>query len=391
MSPNSFQDIRDTDRRHAASQKVTWVSILVNVCLTMVQIVGGLLVHAQSLVADGFHSLSDLVSDVLVLFANNESRHPADENHPYGHERIETAAALALGLILAGTGIAILWAASQRLQHLDDLPAIHGAAVGLAIVTLAAKEGLFRYMLKVGKALRSPLLIANAWHARADAASSLVVTVGIIGSLLGWRFLDPLAAIVVGLMIARMGFRFGWDAVRELIDTAIPVDEQEAVRQTIRTTPGVVAVHSLRTRRMAHKVLVDAHVQVSPRISVSEGHRIAEAARLRVIEAHDDILDVLVHIDVVNDGAGIAHPADAAPDRPQALARLSAYLGHPLASEDVTLHYLEHGLEAEVFTSDTMTAAHQTPEATLPPGFSRITLLQRTHALANPAGRTENP
>ncbi|MDE2598780.1 MAG: cation transporter [Rhodocyclaceae bacterium] len=328
--------------RSRAASHVTWVSIAVNLLLTTLQIVVGILAHAQSLVADGFHSLADVLADFMVLAANKHSGSPADEDHPYGHERIETLASLALGVVLLLTGAGILYAAIGRLQHLDDLPPVASIALWTAFATIAGKELLFRYMLRVGERLRSPMLIANAWHARADAASSLVVAAGIGGSLLGWRFLDPIAAIVVGLMVMRMGWRFSWEALAELVDTGIPSAERDAVMATVLATPGILACHSLRSRRMAHKVLVDARVQVSPRISVSEGHRIAETVHDRVLAEHIDVLDVMVHIDVEPDGTRDAR------QQPGRLALLAALQQSGLADLDdtrMTLHYLDSGLE----------------------------------------------
>jgi cation diffusion facilitator family transporter len=347
-SPRSSIEPGDS-RRYREAQKVTWVSVGVNIALTIAQIGVGLLAHAQSLVADGFHSLSDLLADVLVLFANFHSRHPADERHPYGHQRIETAASLALGLLLAGTGAAILWSAGSRLQHLDELPPVASLALWTAGATLLAKEGLFRYMLRVAERLRSPMLVANAWHARSDAASSLVVAAGIGGSLLGYRFLDPVAAVIVGFMIVRMGLKFTYEAMQELIDTGIPSDELDHVRETLRRTPGVVDLHDLRTRRMAHKILIDAHIQVDGRISVSEGHRIAEHARARTLAENPEVLDVLVHVDPEDDlqpGLRGAH----LPDRDVLSRHLRVVLGEDLPDfERVVLHYLANGVEAEIF------------------------------------------
>jgi cation diffusion facilitator family transporter len=330
------------EERSAAAKHVTWVSILVNLVLTTLQIVVGILAHAQSLVADGFHSLADMLADFMVLAANKHSGSPADEDHPYGHERIETLASLALGLVLILTGAGILYTAIGRLQHLDQLPPVATIALWTAFVTIVGKELLFRYMLRVGERLRSPMLVANAWHARADAASSLVVAAGIAGSLLGWRFLDPIAAIIVGLMVMRMGWRFSWEALAELIDTGIPSEERDAVMTTIVATPGVVACHSLRNRRMAHKVLIDARVQVSPRISVSEGHQIAEAVHDRVLDAHEDVLDVMVHVDVEAEGQRTARHQPARPSIAAALREA----GLPELDETaLTLHYLNGGLE----------------------------------------------
>ena len=163
--------------RARQAQRATWVSIAVNVVLTVFQIAVGLFAHAQSLVADGMHTLSDLVGDFMVMFASRQGANPADERHPYGHGRYETAASMVLGLILSGVGAGFLLTAAVRMQSLDALPELHPAALWMALITLAGKEGLFRYMLAVAQRLRSPMLVANAWHARADAASSLVVAV----------------------------------------------------------------------------------------------------------------------------------------------------------------------------------------------------------------------
>ena len=342
------------DERFAEGQRITWVSVGVNVVLTTMQLVVGFIAHSQSLIADAMHTLSDIVADAFVLFANRKGAEAADADHPYGHGRFETAASLVLGLLLAGTGVGILVAAAGRLQDIGSAPPVGVAAMWAAIFTLAAKEGLFRYMLATAERLRSPMLVANAWHARADALSSLVVAAGIAGALFGFTFADAVAAIIVGAMIVRAGLKFGWAAIRELIDTGLSAEEVAAIRNTIATTPGVLGLHELRTRRMAHQVLVDAHVQVNPRISVSEGHRIAEAARQRVLDSHPEVLDVLMHVDAENDLLGNA--AILLPDRAFLLEHLRTLLdANPPEFERTTLHYLGTRVEAEIF---------------LPPGFA---------------------
>jgi cation diffusion facilitator family transporter len=342
------------DARFREGQRITWVSVAVNVVLTAMQLVVGFAAHSQSLIADAMHTLSDIVSDGFVLFANRKGAEAADADHPYGHGRFETAASLVLGLLLAGTGAGILFAAAGRLQDIGSAPPVGVAAMWAALFTLVAKEGLFRYMLATAERLRSPMLVANAWHARADALSSLVVAAGIGGALLGFNFTDAVAAIVVGAMIVRAGLQFTWQAMRELIDTGLSAEEVEAIRHTIASTSGVLGMHELRTRRMAHQVLVDAHVQVNPRISVSEGHRVAESARQRVLDKHPEVLDVLVHVDAENDLLGNA--AIQLPDRAFLLAHLRDVLAvEPPEFERTTLHYLGTRVEAEVF---------------LPPGFA---------------------
>ncbi len=337
----------DADRARQA-QQATWVSIAVNVVLTVLQIAVGLFAHAQSLVADGMHTLSDLLGDFMVMVASRRGSTPADERHPYGHGRYETAASMILGLVLAGVGAGFLLSAASRLQSTEALPALHPAALWMALLTLAGKEGLFRYMLAVAERLRSPMLVANAWHARADAASSLVVAVGIGGSLLGYRFLEPLAAALVGFMIIRMGLQLSFDALRELIDTGVAPEEVASIRRAVEETPGVLGVHDLRTRRMAHRILVDAHVRVDARISVSEGHRIAELARHRVRSRVEDVLDVLVHVDTEEDEELAA--GRHLPSRDVLLAEIAEILGPDLPqTERIILHYVGKQVEADVF------------------------------------------
>lgn len=334
--------------RLAAAQRATWASVAVNLALTVVQLIVGWVAHSQSLIAHGLHSFSDLLSDFLVLWANHQGAHPADAAHPYGHARIETAATLVLGISLTLVGGGILLMAGQQLQDMGAVPAVAPLALWIALLTLAAKEGLFHYLKAVAERLHSAVMMANAWHTRADAASALVVAIGIGGSLLGWRFLDLLAAVLVGFMILKMGLQFAWEALRELVDTGLSEDEVMAIRATLAETSGVVDLHELRTRRMAHQALVDAHIRVDPRISVSEGHRIAESARRRVLKAHPLVLDVLVHVDAEDDSMPL--PKAEFPERKALEAHLSALLGADApAFERIVLHYLGQKVEAEVF------------------------------------------
>jgi len=343
--------------RARSVRNVTLVGVAINSGLTLGQIVIGLLANAFSLVADAMHTLSDLVADFMVLVAGKQGANPADLDHPYGHGRIETVATLVLGVSLVAVGIGFLWASGMRLQAMGDQPPLHPAALVMALVALLGKEFLFRYTLANGRRLKSPMLEANAWHARSDAASSLVVAVGIGGSLAGYPFLEPLAAAVVGFLILRMGVLQSWQAVRELIDTGLPKEELVRLRQTINDTPGVAGLHDLRTRRMAHRVLCDAHVQVGSRITVSEGHYIAESVMLAVRRAHPDIGEVLVHVDTEDDDLNqlSTERAGRLPDRAAVLADLATLTGEALPLQRLQLHYLDGRVEVEVcFSSDTV-------------------------------------
>jgi len=282
--------------RSAAASRSTWVSVAVNLLLTVAQIVAGVLAKSQGLIADGIHSLSDLVADFVVLFANHHSRKDADEDHPYGHQRFETAASLVLGLLLLAVGLGMLWSAAHKLQSPESIATVHVTALWVAAGALAAKELLFRYMLAVAKRVKSSMLVANAWHARSDAASSLVVGVGIIGNLAGYPILDPIAAAIVGFMVTRMGWSFGWDALHDLMDRAADDAEVQAIRTTLLETPGIRDAHDVRTRKMGDMIVVDAHLEVDATLSVEQGHDIAVLARQRVMQRHR-VLNLMTHVD----------------------------------------------------------------------------------------------
>ena len=254
------------------------------------------LTKSQGLIADGIHSLSDLVSDFVVLFASHHAKKGADEDHPYGHQRFETAASLALGVILLAVGAGMLWSAFLKLESPETVPKVHAVALWVAGAALVSKELLFRYMLAVAKRVKSSMLVANAWHARSDAASSLVVGVGIAGNLAGYPILDPIAALIVGFMVGKMGWEFGWDAMHDLMDRAVDEQEVQAIRQTLLDTPGVAGVHDVRTRKMGDMVVVDAHLEVDAQITVEEGHDIAVDARQRVMQRHR-VLNLMTHVD----------------------------------------------------------------------------------------------
>jgi len=282
--------------RASAAARSTWVSVGVNLVLTAVQISVGIFAKSQGLIADGIHSLSDLVADFVVLFAGYHSKKDADEDHPYGHQRFETAASLVLGLLLLGVGAGMLWSAFRKLETPETVQQVHVAAIWVAGAALIAKELLFRYMLGVAKRVKSSMLVANAWHARSDAASSLVVGIGIIGNLAGYPILDPIAALIVGFMVTKMGWEFSWSAMHDLMDRAVDEQEVQAIRKTLVDTPGVSGVHDIRTRKMGDMIVVDAHLEVDANISVEAGHDIAVAARQRVLQRHR-VLNLMTHVD----------------------------------------------------------------------------------------------
>jgi cation diffusion facilitator family transporter len=343
MSPAADALVSD---KHQVARKTTLVSVAVNSVLVVLQIAIGVIAHSQALVADGIHSLADLVSDFVVLLANRHSGAKPDADHNYGHSRYETVASLFLGGLLIAVGIGMLWRAGTRIADLGDMPPVHLSALAVALLVLVSKEGLFRYMLREAQRVRSQMLIANAWHARSDAASSLVVAIGIVGSVAGLKLLDPIAAAIVGFMVARMGWVFGWDALQDLSDRALDEAATADLRALLLATPGVLDVHEMRTRKTGDLALVDAHILVDPFISVSEGHYIAEQARSRVL-TDARVLDALIHVDPEDD----MHVRSVS-NQP-AREALIGPLGEALAArgvhvEAVTLHYLSTGLAVQV-------------------------------------------
>jgi len=284
--------------KQSAAKKSTLVSVAVNLALTVSQVFAGLLSGSQGLIADGIHSLTDLVADFVVLFANHHSAKDADEDHHYGHQRYETAASLFLGISLLVVGLGMLWSAGHKIVNPITASQISILALYVALGSLVAKELLFRYMLAVAERVRSSMLVANAWHARSDAASSLVVSVGIVGALFGFPILDSVGALIVGLMIVRTGWSFSWDALNDLMDRAVSEEEHQHIERIILSTHGVLGCHDLRTRKMGDMILVDVHIEVDANATVRVGHDIALAAANQV-KAELPVLNVMTHIDPI--------------------------------------------------------------------------------------------
>lgn len=299
-----LQDMSELDQedgtpdREAATKKSTWASVFVNIALTISQVSAGLVSGSQGLIADGIHSLSDLVADFVVLLAAQHSQKEADDDHHYGHQRYENAASLVLGGLLFVVGLGMIWSAVTKLQSPESIPQVHTLALWVALGALVAKEILFRYMLGVAEKVRSSMLVANAWHARSDAASSLVVSIGIGGNLLGFTLLDPIAALIVGFMISKMGWSFLWDAIHDLTDRAATEEQVSGIAAEIIATPGVLGFHQLKTRKTGDMILADVHLEIDGNLTVTEGHDIARQAKLNVMAKHP-VLYLMTHVDPV--------------------------------------------------------------------------------------------
>jgi len=335
--------------RYNETRTVTLVGAVINFVLAIIKIIIGYVGHSHALITDGVHSLSDLASDGLVVFAAKKGSEEADADHPYGHGRIETAFTLALGLLLIFVSLGISIDAGRRLLEPALLLRPDALALVVAVLSVLSKEALYHYTLRVARRTRSSLLRANAWHHRTDALSSVVVLVGVGGAMLGFAYLDALASVGVALMIAKIGWDLGWDAVRELVDTALEPERVAQIRRAIAQVDGVRDMHMLRTRRMGANALVDVHVQVDSRLSVSEGHQIGEYVRTKLVRDIDEVADVTVHIDPEDDGATLL--CDGLPLRRELLEQLRTRW-EPLLNLDtvkqVNLHYLSGKIHIEI-------------------------------------------
>jgi cation diffusion facilitator family transporter len=337
-------------RHYPAARRATLIGAVINLLLSGIKVVVGVVGHSQALIADGIHSLSDLVSDLLVLVGAKQGEIAADEQHPYGHGRIETLTTVAVGLLLIAVAAGISVSAVQRLFEPALLTQPTPAVLVAALLSILLKEGLYHYTLRVANRIRSNLLRANAWHHRSDALSSVVVLIGVAGTMAGLDYLDAIAAVIVSLMVAKAGVELGWEAVQELIDTGLGQEKLRAIREEIQQVEGVRAMHRLRTRRMGANVLVDLHILVDPRLSVSEGHHIADHVELTLFKQIPDISDVTVHIDPENDEQN--RPCTSLPMRNELIQRLAVcWADTPECAyiEDYTLHYLDGELDLEVW------------------------------------------
>jgi cation diffusion facilitator family transporter len=335
--------------RYQASRRVALVGMLTNALLVIGQVAVGIIGHSQALVADGMHTLADLSSDLLVLYALKHSAKEADEEHPYGHARIETAVTLVLGVLLLLVGVGIAARAGMRLMDLEAIVTPSPITLWVSGFTILAKEALYRYTIRTARRFDSDMLKASAWHHRSDAISSIIVFLGIAGTIAGIHALDALAALGVALFVAKIGIQLGWPAISELVDTGLDKEQLQHIRRTILGVDGVCELHLLRTRRIGGRALVDVHIIVDGEISVSEGHYISEMVRTRLVNEVDVVADALVHIDPEDDTHFV--PVHDLPSRAAVQAQLKhCFKDIPAAAhiERVILHYIGGRLRIEL-------------------------------------------
>ncbi len=336
----------DAEQVTRVKSRVTYIAALVNILLASIKITFGFIGKSEALIVDGIHSLADLLTDVFVLVAIKLGSREADHDHPYGHRRYETIATVILGGALFVVAAGIAWDVMERILHPEKLLVPQKETLIIAAISILANEWLFQYTKRVAKKSRSKLLLANAWHHRSDAISSVVVLFGIIAVLYGYPFADAVAAIIVALMVAKIGLSLIMESVKELVDTSLSDAQINDIRRVIKLTEGVKSIHLLRTRQMGEDSFVDAHIVVDPKITVSEGHMIADTVRDNLKAQFDDIVDVLVHIDPEDDE--FKQNKGELPSRKQINKILKQYLGELSDDIDFRIHYLDGKIELEV-------------------------------------------
>ena len=335
-----------------AIKQSAFIAILVNGLLGGLKTIGGFLFQSHALFADGLHSLSDLIIDFMVIIGGHWSHQEADAEHPYGHQRIETALTLLISIFLIFTGFFIALDAFKGTIH--PFPQQPSAmALVLALISALANEILFRYTMHLNKGIDTELLKACAWHHRSDALTAIIVVIGILLSILGLHRLDHIAAIVVGLIIIKMGWDYSFESIQQLIDKGVELDTQETITDCIYHTPGVEKIHQLRTRLMGQDIFVDVHVLVDPFISVSAGHFIAQDVHHRLMASVPQIKDVIVHIDPEDDEAH--SPNQHLPDAD----KISQHLIKKWRQQypdiiDWNLHYLHQNIQLDLILKEPM-------------------------------------
>jgi cation diffusion facilitator family transporter len=280
----------------SAGVKATLVGAFANLLLSVVKFIGGVMGNSTALVADAVHSLSDLLTDAIVLATHKIGQIPADSNHPYGHGRAETIGSTIVGAVIILAGFWIAYDVSLVIASGSKLVPTWLAA-GAAVFSILVNEGIFHYTRSVGEKINSPAIVANAWHHRSDAISSVAALIGILGAHFGYPVMDPLAGGVVALMILKVGYDILVEGLRDLMDTGLSADQTQEIQNIIDGIPEVIKFHDLRTRTLGGEIFMDVHILVDTDLTVTEGHAAAERVRRNLINAFDKVQDVMVHVD----------------------------------------------------------------------------------------------
>ncbi len=339
-------------RTQSETQRLLVRSGIVDLALGTGKVLVGVFANSHALIADGIHSYSDLGTDIMVWVLNRIGVREPDSDHPYGHARFETIGTLVLGGVLIAVAGVLVSDSVTRLLAIEAIVGPTWPALAAALVSILVKEWLYVITKRQGERTRSSLLLANAWHHRSDALSSVIVLLGVGGALMGFAWLEMVATIGVAFMIALIGWRLARESVEELVDTALSEADVAKIKDQIEAGEGVRGVHDLRTRRMGPAVVLDIHLQVDPAISVSEGHQIGDWATSVLLAEFHDISDVTVHIDAEDDKDVDKHNLIMPPLGPDIRAQLTKAWQDVVTEGDIekiNLHYLSVGINVELF------------------------------------------
>ncbi|MDO4475605.1 MAG: cation diffusion facilitator family transporter [Lachnospiraceae bacterium] len=278
--------------------QVSGVSIVGNVVLTGFKMVAGVVGHSGAMVSDAVHSLSDVMTTVIAVIGVGISKKEADRNHPYGHERLECVASMLLAVILMATGVGIGYQALQTILSGQYKVMTMPGRIALlaAFVSIVVKEGMYRYTVRIARILRSDAFMADAWHHRSDAFSSIGSLIGIGGALLGFPVMEPVASVVICLCILKAGYDIINSAVNNMLDTSCGEEFEEQVRGVIEQQAGVQRLDLLQTRRFGNRIYIDAEIAVDGNMRLYEAHQIAERVHTVVEESFADIKHIMIHV-----------------------------------------------------------------------------------------------
>lgn len=290
--------------RTIQAKRVTWYGFVANCLLSVGKIVAGIFGHSAAMVTDGVHSLSDFVTDFIVLLFISVSSKEKDEGHDYGHGKFETFATLIVSIVLLCVGVAFFYSGAIKVYGVfvgnNTILAPSFVALMAAIVSIVVKECLYRYTVKVGKRIKSDVVIANGWHHRTDALSSIGTLLGISGAMfLGekWTILDPIASIVVAGFIVAAALKLSIPAIRELLESSLSHEIEAEITATILSTQGVKDMHNLKTRKIGSYYIIDVHIKVDPHLSVVAGHDIASAVERNLCKRYGREVQTSIHIE----------------------------------------------------------------------------------------------
>ena len=274
-----------------------WMGLVVNLALAAAKLSAGLLGHSQAVVADAVHSLSDIVTDIALILGVRYWSAPADERHPHGHRRFETLVTVFIGLMVAAAAVGIGWDAVTSFGRPSHPPS--AIALAAALLSIGVKEALYRWTAKMGKKTGSSALVANAWHHRTDALSSVPVAIAVSIAMIDHRFavVDQIGALVVAVFVLHAAFRIIRPALEELVDAGAPKAHRKELERLALEVEGVRAAHALRTRYIGSELAVDVHVEVDADLSVADGFAIASKVKKDLLQRGRDVADVVVQIE----------------------------------------------------------------------------------------------